>query len=191
MWHVKRTRDHQSAIGGITRQGKMFLPMHARASHCEDVVRFFQMLLHASQCAAGPVGWLSHSSGGRDHTVSRPFNGHTCPRGARPWLRSGVESRRELGWNVLTRCERNNRWCRDLAHLGQELVRAKERLRHRPGMLQHCFPHALVEVSLFLTRSVTLFPVLLQREALPISRWRDRLSRYLDVVAVPSGGSPA
>jgi hypothetical protein len=36
-----------------------------------------------------------------------------------------------------------NLWCRDLTQLGQELVRAKERLRHRREILHHCVAHGL------------------------------------------------
>jgi transposase len=50
----------------------------------------------------------------------------------------------EQVWNLLKRRELKNLCCRDLAHLGQELVRAKERLRrHRREILQRCFTHAL------------------------------------------------
>jgi len=61
----------------------------------------------------------------------------------------------EQVWNVLKRRELKHRWCRDLAHLRQELVHAKERLRHRQSILQHCFSHALAVVSLVLTRSIS------------------------------------
>lgn len=52
----------------------------------------------------------------------------------------------EQVWNLLKRRELKNVCCQDLAHLEQELVRAKERLRHRQEILQHCFAHALDEL---------------------------------------------
>lgn len=52
----------------------------------------------------------------------------------------------ELVWNLLKRRELKNLCCRDLAHLRHELVCAKERLRHRQQILQHCFTHTLAEV---------------------------------------------
>lgn len=52
----------------------------------------------------------------------------------------------ERVWNLLKRRELKNLCCQDLAHLRQELVLAKERLRHRQTILQHCFTHALAEV---------------------------------------------
>lgn len=52
----------------------------------------------------------------------------------------------ELVWNLLKRRELKNLCCRDLAHLRHALVCAKERLRHRQDILQHCFTHTLAEV---------------------------------------------
>lgn len=49
-------------------------------------------------------------------------------------------------WNLLKRRELKNLCCQSLSHLRQELVRAKERLRHRRDVLQSCFAHALGEV---------------------------------------------
>jgi DDE superfamily endonuclease len=42
---VKLTRDHLSAIGGITAKGRLFMQMQARAYKAEDVVRFLRLLL--------------------------------------------------------------------------------------------------------------------------------------------------
>ena len=42
---VKLTRDHLSAIGGITPTGKMFLKTQERAYCAEQVVDFLRMLL--------------------------------------------------------------------------------------------------------------------------------------------------
>ncbi|HEY1348131.1 MAG TPA: transposase [Ktedonobacteraceae bacterium] len=42
---VTLTRDHLSAMGGITPPGRLFLPMQERASKAEDVMRFVQMRL--------------------------------------------------------------------------------------------------------------------------------------------------
>ena len=49
----------------------------------------------------------------------------------------------EQVWNLLKRRELKNLCCQDLDQLRQALVRAKERLRHRQVILQHCFGHAL------------------------------------------------
>src|SRR5258707_7381624 len=42
---VKLTRDHLSAIGGITPKGRLFMQMQEQAYKAEDVVRFLRMLL--------------------------------------------------------------------------------------------------------------------------------------------------
>ncbi len=42
---VKLTRDHLSAIGGITPQGRLVMQMQDRAYNAEDVVRFLHLLL--------------------------------------------------------------------------------------------------------------------------------------------------
>jgi len=67
----------------------------------------------------------------------------------------GVWSDRRL--LLLTGRELKNLCCQDLAHLRRELLQAKERLRHRQTILQHCFAHALAEVSLSLTWSIKRF----------------------------------
>src|SRR5579885_3422255 len=46
---VKLTRDHLSAIGGITPQGRLFMQMQERAYKAEDVVRFCKWCCARSQ----------------------------------------------------------------------------------------------------------------------------------------------
>ena len=49
-------------------------------------------------------------------------------------------------WNYLKRVELKNVCCRDLAHLGRELRRAKERLRHKRGVIRSCVRQCGYEV---------------------------------------------
>ena len=42
---VRLTRDHLSAIGGITPEGRLFMQMQERAYCAEDVVAFLRLLL--------------------------------------------------------------------------------------------------------------------------------------------------
>ena len=42
---VKLSRDHLSAIGGLTPQGRLFMQMQERAYKATDVVRFLRLLL--------------------------------------------------------------------------------------------------------------------------------------------------
>jgi len=45
-------------------------------------------------------------------------------------------------WNLLKRCELANVCCQDLQQVGEQLLLAKERLRHRKKVLAQCFAHA-------------------------------------------------
>ncbi len=42
---IPLTRDHLSAIGGITPEGRMFMQMQERAYCAQDVVAFLRLLL--------------------------------------------------------------------------------------------------------------------------------------------------
>lgn len=151
---VRLTRDHLSAIGGITQDGRLFMQTQERAYKAVEVVAFLRMLLrkipgdlliiwHGSPIHRADVvkGFLASQQGKRVHLEPLP--------GSAPELNP-----QEQVWNLLKRRELQNLCCRDLAVLRLELVRAKERLRHRRDILQHCFPHALAVVSFLLTRSI-------------------------------------
>jgi transposase len=140
---VKLTRDHLSAIGGITEKGRIFMQIQEQAYDAEDVVRFLRLLLRKVSGKllviwdGAPIHrakaikqFLESKEGKRLHLERLP--------GYAPELNP-----QEGVWNLLKRRELKNLCCRDLTHLGQELIRAKERLRHRREMLQHCFIHAL------------------------------------------------
>ncbi|HEY1351672.1 MAG TPA: transposase [Ktedonobacteraceae bacterium] len=151
---VKLTRDHLSAIGGITPTGRLFMQMQERADKAEDVVRLLRLLLRK---IPGKLLIIWDGSPIHRADVVKPFlaspMGQRVHRERLPGDAPDLNPQ-ELVWNLLTRRERTNRCCRDLAHLRHELVCAKERLRHRQDILQHCFTHALAEVSLSLTRSI-------------------------------------
>lgn len=143
---VKLTRDHLSAIGGITPQGRLFMQMQERAYKAEDVIRFLQMLLRKI-----PGNLLIIWDGSPIHRADVIKQFLATPMGKRVHLErlpgyAPELNPQELVWNLLKRRELKNRCCQDLAQLGQELIRAKERLRHREAILQHCFTHALAEV---------------------------------------------
>jgi len=143
---VKLTHDHLSAIGGITKTGRIFMQMQERAYKAEDVVRFLRMLLRK---IPGPLLVIWDGSPIHRAEVVKQFL--SSPMGKRLHLERLPGYAPELNpqeqvWNLLKRRELKNMCCQDLAHLRQELVRAKERLRHRQDILQHCFAHALDEV---------------------------------------------
>lgn len=146
MLRVKLTHDHLSAIGGITQQGRIFMQIQERSYKAQDVVQFLQMVLRK---ISGKL--LIIWDGSPIHRAEAVKQFLSSPMGKRVHLERLPGYAPELNpqeqvWNLLKRRELKNLCCQDLAHLGQELVRAKERLRHRKVILQHCFAHALDEV---------------------------------------------
>lgn len=152
---VPLTRDHIAAIGGITPSGQIFMQMQEHADKAVDVIRFLRMLLRKI-----PGRLLVMWDGSPIHRAEVIKQFLASPMGKRVHLERLPGYAPELNpqegvWNLLKRRELKNLCCQDLAHLRRELVLAKERLRHRHQILQQCFAHALAEVSLPLTRSVS------------------------------------
>ena len=136
---VKLTRDHLSAIGGITPQGKLLMQTQDHSYKGPDVVRFLQML---TRKIAGPllVIWDGASI-------------HRC-QAVKTFLAQGGAKRVHLEhlpayapelnpqegvWNLLKRAELKNLCCLDVPQVQREVRRAKERLRHRSSVLRQCF----------------------------------------------------
>lgn len=143
---VKLTRDHLSSIGGITPKGRLFLQMQERAYNAEDIVQFLRLLLRK---ISGKLLIIWDGSPIHRAEVVKQFL--SSPMGKRVHLErlpgyAPEINPQEQVWNLLTRRELKNLCCRDLAHLGQEVIRAKERLRHRHEILQRCFAYALDEL---------------------------------------------
>ena len=141
--HVPLTRDHLSAIGGITPQGRIFMQMQERAYCAEDVVAFLRLLLRKIPGKllviwdGAPIhrakvikAFLAAGAARRLHLERLP--------GYAPDLNP-----QEGVWNLLKRREMKNLCCQHLSEVRQALVRAKERLRHRRTILQSCFLHSL------------------------------------------------
>jgi transposase len=140
---VALTRDHLSAIGGITPQGRIFMQMQERVYCAEDVVAFLRLLLRKIPGKllviwdGAPIhrakvikAFLAAGAAKRIHLERLP--------GYAPDLNP-----QEGVWNLLKRREMKNLCCQHLTHVRQALVRAKERLRHRRKVLQSCFLHSL------------------------------------------------
>ena len=139
---VKLTRDHLSAIGGITPQGRIFMQSQDHSYKGPDVVRFLQVLLreipgkllviwdgasiHRGQAVKD---FLTKGGAKRIHLERLP--------GYAPELNP-----QEGVWNLLKRVELKNVCCLDVPHVALQLRRAKERLRHRKPVLCQCFAHA-------------------------------------------------
>ena len=140
---VPLTRDHLSAIGGITPQGRIFMQTQERAYRAEDVVAFLRLLLRKI-----PGKLLVIWDGASIHRAKI----------IKEFLAAGAAKRLHLErlpgyapdlnpqegvWNLLKRRELKNLCCQHLSEVREALVRAKERLRHRREILQSCFLHAL------------------------------------------------
>jgi len=139
---VKLTREHLSAIGGITPDGRLFMQMQDHAYKAEDVVRFLRLLLRK---ISGKLLVIWDGAPIHRAKVIKAF----LKRGAAKRLHlqrlpsyAPDLNPQEGVWNLLKRRELKNLCCRDVPQVAKELRRAKERLRHRPEVLQHCFAHA-------------------------------------------------
>jgi transposase len=136
--HVKLTRDHLSAISGITLDGQLVMQVREPAFDSQGVVGFLRVLLRkirgkvlviwdGSPIHKGqPIkDYLARGAAKRLHLERLP--------GYAPDLNPD-----EGIWNYLKRVELRNRCCADLAELHLELRRAKERLRHKRTIIRNC-----------------------------------------------------
>lgn len=132
------TRDHLSAISGITPEGKLYMMVQERAYKGADVVRFLRHLLrHISGKLLvlwdrGPIHrsrivkeFLVAGAAARIHLEQLPAYA--------PELNPD-----EGIWNYLKRVELKNLSCQSVSQLRCELRQAKERLRHKPHIILGC-----------------------------------------------------
>ena len=139
---VRLTRDHLSAIGGLTPDGRLFMQVQDHSYKGPDVVRFLQVLLRKIPGKllviwdGAPIhrsnvikAFLSAGGAKRLHLERLPaYAPELNPQ-------EGV-------WNLLKRRELKNLCAANLVQLHTELLHAKERLRHRKTSLCQCFAHA-------------------------------------------------
>lgn len=138
---VPLSRDHLSAISGVTLDGRLFLQVREGAYNAATVVGFLRVLLRkirgkiliiwdgAPIHKGQPIqDFLTRGAAKRLHLERLP--------GYAPDLNPA-----EGIWNELKRVELKNRCCRDLAELRGELRRATERLRHKRAILRSCSTH--------------------------------------------------
>jgi transposase len=139
---VKLSRDHLSAMGGITPEGRLFMQTQDHSYKGPDVVRFLQLLtreipgnllviwdgamIHRCQAVKD---YLAKGGAKRIHLERLP--------GYAPELNP-----QEGVWNLLKRVELKNVCCLEVQHIEAQVRRAKERLRHRKSVLRQCFAHA-------------------------------------------------
>ena len=135
---VKHTKDHLSAISGITLDGRLFLQVRERSYDSAAVVGFLRVLLRKVR--------------GRIILI---WDGSPIHRGqaVKDFLRRGAAKRLHLEqlpayapdlnpdegvWNYVKRVELANVCCHDLHELQRRLIRARERLRHTRNILRAC-----------------------------------------------------
>jgi transposase len=135
---VKLSKDHLSAISGVTLDGRLFLQVRERSYDSHAVVGFLRVLLRK---IPGKILLI--------------WDGSPIHRGlaVKDFLRRGAARRLHLEqlpgyapdlnpdegvWNYLKRVELGNVCCHDLHELRLQLIRARERLRHKRAILRSC-----------------------------------------------------
>jgi transposase len=132
------SRDHLSAMGGITPEGKLYLTVQERAYCGRDVVRF---LKHLVRHIAGKLLVLWDEAPIHRSTAVQDYLSRGAAR--RIHLEQFPSYAPELNpaegiWNYLKRVELKNLCCQSISHLSYELGKTKERLRHKTNVILGC-----------------------------------------------------
>ena len=135
---VKLTRDHLSAISGITLDGRLFMQVRPDSYDAEAVVGFLRVLLRKI-----PGKIILIWDGSPIHRANA----------LKDFLKRGAAKRLHLEqlpgyapdlnpdegiWNYLKRVELGNVCCTDLNDLSTQLIRVRERLRHKREIIGSC-----------------------------------------------------
>lgn len=138
---VPLTRDHLSAISGITLDGRLFMQVRRVSYNASAVVGFLRVLLRKI-----PGKILLIWDGSPIHRACE----------VKTFLKRGAARRLHLEqlpgyapdlnpdegiWNYLKRVELGNVCCSNLDQLHGELIRARERLRHKREIIRSCSRH--------------------------------------------------
>jgi transposase len=132
------SRDHLSAMGGITPEGKLYLMVQERAYCGADVVGF---LKHLGRHVAGKLLVLWDGAPIHRSRVVKEYlsNGGACRIHLEQFPGYAPELNPAEGiWNYLKRVELKNLCCQSISHLSYELTKAKERLRHKTSIILGC-----------------------------------------------------
>jgi transposase len=144
--HEELSRDHLSAMSGITLEGKLLMMEQERAFKGPDVVRF---LRHALRRISGKL--LVIWDGSPIHRSRAVKNFLSDGAAARLQLEQLPGYAPELNpdegvWKHLKCVELKNICCQSLSELKNELRKAKERLRHKRDVILGCIKQPGFEV---------------------------------------------
>jgi transposase len=151
---VPLTRDHLSAISGITLDGRLFLQVRQQSYDSPGVIGFLRVLLRKVSGkllsiwdgspfhrSAAIRAFLAKGAAKRIHLERLPAYTPDCNPD------EGV-------WNYVKRVELANVCCTSLGELEHEVIKARKRLRHTRTVLHACSWHAGYTVSFSTPRSV-------------------------------------
>jgi transposase len=132
------SRDHLSAMGGITPEGKFYLMVQEKAYRGVDVVGF---LKHLARHISGKLLVLWDGAPiHRSRAVKEYLSNGAAPRihleqlpGYAPELNPA-----EGIWSYLKRVELKNLCCQSISHLHYELRKAADRLRYKTQVILGC-----------------------------------------------------
>ncbi len=144
--HEQLSRDHLSAMSGITPEGKLLMMEQEGAFKGQDVVRF---LKHALRQIPGKLLVIWDGSPIHRSKVVKEFLGEGASARLRLERLPGYapELNPDEGiWKHLKRVELKNVCCRSLSELRSELRKAKERLRHKMHIIRGCIRQPGYEV---------------------------------------------
>lgn len=133
------SREHLSAISGITLAGKMYMVIQEESFKGPHIVAFLKHLLKH----IGPkilVVW----DGASCHRAVVVKDFLKTEAGKQVWLEKLPAYAPELNpdegiWNLLKNVELKNLCCQTLADLKKQLRKARERLRHKSRLILGCF----------------------------------------------------
>src|SRR5579859_1495391 len=135
---VKLTRDHLSAISGITLDGRLFMQVRCASYDAAAVVAFLRVLLRKIR---GKILLIWDGSPIHRAQVIKDF----LKRGAAKRLHLeqlpgyAPDLNPDEGiWNYLKRVEVGNVCCHDLAELTMQVRLAEQRLRDKPDIIRAC-----------------------------------------------------
>jgi transposase len=136
------SRDHLSAISGITPDGKLYMMVQERAYKSPDVVNFLEHLLRH---IPGKLLIIWDRSPIHRARVIKDYL--ACGAAARIHLEQFPAYAPELNpdegiWNYLKRVELKNLACQNISELRTEIRKAKERMRHKVDAIAACIEHA-------------------------------------------------